>query len=107
MDEILLGRPFLRRIGFDLKSHLRTVATSLHDKDYSEIDSGKMKLSATRYRGFRYDSISDDPISITESVGASMGIDKDSEMEIAFTKMKKQGQQNGLSKTGQSVLSKL
>ena len=77
MDEILLRRPFLNRIGFDLSEHLRWVHPFIHDKHVDEIDPNKIKLAAAKYMGLSYVDADEDPIKLPECLAA--GIGKDSE----------------------------
>ncbi len=37
MSEVLLSRPLLESIGFNLKDHLSTVRDTFHDSDFSHI----------------------------------------------------------------------
>lgn len=39
MDEVLLGRPFLKSLGFDLETHLEKVGKHIGGKHIDEIDS--------------------------------------------------------------------
>ena len=74
MDEILLCRPFLRKTGFDLKSHLREVASQLHENHYGDLNPDETKVSSATNQGLRYD-VADDPISLPDSAGASIDVD--------------------------------
>ena len=71
MDEILLGRPFLNRIGFDLSEHLRRVHPFIHEKHVDEIDRNKIKLAAAKYMGLSYVDADDDPIKLPECPAAA------------------------------------
>jgi hypothetical protein len=66
MDEVLLGRPLLATLGFDLTSHLEKVFDQVDDMDISSDvgasgSSGKM-ASMSSYTGLRYDRTEDDPV---------------------------------------------
>lgn len=58
MDEVLLGRQFLKSIGFDLKNHLEVVSDEIN-KNISA------KLYAASYNGMTYQSADDDLLQIT------------------------------------------
>ena len=51
IDEILLGRPFLKAIGFDLNDHLQRVHELIHEKNIEDINTEKIKLAAAQYKG--------------------------------------------------------
>jgi hypothetical protein len=66
MDEVLLGRPLLAALGFDLTSHLEKVFDQIDDMDISSDvgasgSTGKM-ASMSSYTGLRYDRTEDDPV---------------------------------------------
>ena len=93
MDEIVLGRPFLNRIGFNLSEHLRRVHPYIHD-------TNKIKLAAAKYMGLSYVDADDDPIKLPECLAA--GTEKDSEEQIseAFKNCIKEANKNGISDQG-------
>ncbi|PXF46057.1 hypothetical protein BWQ96_04157 [Gracilariopsis chorda] len=105
MDGVLLGRPFLQKIGFDVQSHLRRVASDLHDKAYCELNPGTIKMASSTYRGLRYDFVAYDPIPLPESVDASIGLDQRDESDSGFSSIVYNKKHNGLSKVGQTALS--
>lgn len=53
-DEIILGRPFLPTIGFDLTDFLQRVMDKINNKDLSEIDADSLEVASTTYRGLAY-----------------------------------------------------
>ena len=53
MDEVLLGRPLLNKLGFDLKSHLETVKSSLHGKRFDERNEADVRMSKISYGGMK------------------------------------------------------
>lgn len=57
MKEVLLGRPFLKAIGFDLHTHLETVGSKVHGKDLAAVSVGE-----DRYAGLRHGCDDGDPI---------------------------------------------
>jgi hypothetical protein len=66
MEEVLLGRPLLAALGFDLTSHLEKVFDQVDDMGISSDvgasgSSGKM-ASMSPYTGLRYDRTEDDPV---------------------------------------------
>lgn len=100
MDEILLGRPFLRKIGFDLNEHLRRVHPLIHDKTLDEIDPDKVKLAATKYQGLSYRNADDDPIELSECIVAGIGKDSEEAITKAFKNCLDEAQRNGISDQG-------
>ena len=84
MDEILLGRPFLNKIGFDLSEHLRRIHPFIHDKHVDEIDPDKIKLATAQYKGLSYEDADDDPIKLPECLAAGIGKDSEEQITEAF-----------------------
>ena len=107
MDEVLLGRPLLKKLGFDLKSHLDTVGISLHGRSFDELNEADVKMSKISYNGMRYDSVGDDPIELPEGAGAHIGVDKREEIDLAFNQIVEDAEQNGISNTGKSRLRRI
>jgi hypothetical protein len=66
MDEVLLGRPLLAALGFDLTSHLEKVFEQVNDMDISSDmgarSSSRKIASMSSYTGLRYDRTEDDPV---------------------------------------------
>lgn len=54
MDEILLGRPLLRAIGFDLGKHLRKVGAVINGMYEKELKTETARISATQFRFLSY-----------------------------------------------------
>ena len=100
MDELLLGRPFLKSIGFDFKEHLLRIHSEIHDKDVSEIDPNILKSAAASYTGLSYTEADDDPIEPTEAIGAGIGKDSEEVIDLAFEKIILDAKKNGMSKKG-------
>ena len=74
MDEILLGRPFLNIIGSDLSEHLQRIHPLIQNKHEDEIDSNKINLAITKYKGLSYRDTDDDPIKLPECLAAGIRI---------------------------------
>ena len=49
MDEILLGRPFLKAIGFDLNEHLHRIHKLFREKHVKDISIEEIILAAVKY----------------------------------------------------------
>ena len=98
MNEVLLGRPFLKAIGFNLHQHLREVREIVHNQDISNIKTGNAKLLAMIYRGLAYQSTDDDPIELPEALAAGIGQDSNDSINSTFSKMLGEAKKNGLSK---------
>ncbi len=84
MGEVLLGRPFLKAIGFDLKTHFEKVGPLVDDKHLYELNKRASKISALSYRGLAYQSADDDPIKLPETVAAGIGRDSKDSIDKAF-----------------------
>eukprot|EP00171_Calliarthron_tuberculosum_P009305 IDg9305t1 len=107
MDEVLLGRPFLKAIEFNLDEHLLNFYDKVHDRHVKELENDNFKAASTKYSGLRYQEPDDDPISLPDAMAA--GIDKDSEESItkAFNASVEEAKHNGLSPTGVSSVIQL
>ena len=100
MDEILLGRPFLNRIGFDLKDHLSRIHPLIHDKQVDQIDLDKVRLAAAKFKGLSYMSADDDPIKLPECLAAGIGRDSEEAISRAFQSCIGEAKTNDLSTKG-------
>jgi len=107
MDEVLLGRPFLKAIGFDLNRHLENVRNEVHNKDISKQKINNAKMSAMSYKGLAYQSTDDDPIELPEALSAGIGKDSKESIDSAFAKMLSAAKENGISTDGHTRLSKM
>ena len=97
MDEILLGRPFLEAIGFDLNDHLQRVHKLIHEKNIGDINTEKNKLATAQYQGLAYMAADDDPIELPACIAAAIGEDSDDLITKAFDKVLSQSNSNGVS----------
>lgn len=94
MEEVLLGRPLLQCLGFDLERHLAQVRTFFENADVSQLmpqvhkqfagGSHPKIASLPAYQGLEYNRTDDDPIILPEAVGANMGVDTEEEINKAF-----------------------
>lgn len=84
MDLMLLGRPFLKAIGFHLKDHLLRVHSVLHYNNLAKIYKEQLKFAAATYKGLSYISSNDDPIELSECLAAVIGIYSDESINAAF-----------------------
>ena len=82
MDEIFLGRPLLKKLGFDLKSHLESVGQVVNEKSFEEPNTGAILLTRAKFTGMRYNSVDDDPIALPEAAGANIGLDDPAEIDM-------------------------
>jgi hypothetical protein len=87
MSEILIGRPLLKAIGFDLEEHLETDRDVLNN---SKFDTNLLNTVNTRsfgkaarstYTGLQYTTADSDPVPPTETAGAAMGTDSASKIQ--------------------------
>lgn len=104
MDEAIIGRPFLKRIGFDLHDHLIRSQCRINGKNFEDIDTEEIKLAALSYRGLQYNAVDDDPIVLPESVGALIGADTKAEIMSATSKILEAARTNGISPEGHEKL---
>ncbi len=118
MDEVLLERPLLRSLGFDLDDHLANVRDIFDgqdmatltgsDVDTDENDGFADRLSAlSPYEGLWYNTLEDDSIKPPLSVGAKIGSYTEREILNAFLEMIKKAKDHGISHRGQDELRKL
>lgn len=110
MDEVLLDRPLLRCLGFDLKAHVSKFKGRFDNADVGEPMAKKLNSDGVKngkagslptYRGLWYNKLEDDPIEPPQSVGAKIGEDEESEIQAAFEEMVMQAGSNGMTPKGQ------
>eukprot|EP00171_Calliarthron_tuberculosum_P008400 IDg8400t1 len=82
MDEVLLSRPLLKSIGFDLEKHLSSVQKTFHDTDFSHIGfSADMERDSI---DLNYPSpLTGALINASEQLGNAVPIDREPEDEEA------------------------
>ena len=100
MDEILLGRPFLNAIGFNLTDHLLRVHSLIHDKHIDDLDLEELKLASAKYQGLSYMASDDDPIELPECLAAGIGKDQPEYINKAFESIKSKAKDSGISERG-------
>lgn len=113
MDEVLLGRPLLKHIGFDLNDHLTELVKEEKEFDISDsintVDFAPKKIySLHGYRGLWHNQIDDDPIRQNDAALASMGNDDPADIDNAITDIlnaaAKEGMKGSILKEGKVLL---
>ena len=116
MSEILLGRPLLKALGFDVDEHLEANHAVLNDQEFDtglldQINSTpKPSGKAVRfscYTGLTSENADPDPIEPMPTAGAAMGEDTEDEIQQAFEKMLKNAEENGMSEKGLATAKEL
>ena len=107
MNEVILGRSFLQKIGFNLDNHLTKVSSRINGKQFEHLNEDEVKISAINYSGMQYNSVADDPIELPPTVGASFGEDNPEEITAAFEDMIKEAKANGITEAGAQQLRKM
>lgn len=74
MAEESLDRLLLRVIGLDREKHLRSMGAENDGMPEKELKSSNVRLSSTTFEGLSCEEAEDDPIEITESTQAGIGI---------------------------------
>ena len=105
MDEVLIGRPFLNTIGFNLNDHLNNIHKHIHEKTIEEIDTANLKAVTSEYRGMSYQESYDDPIGLPDGVTAGIGLDSKESIDKEFTRIITEARNNGISEGGSKILS--
>lgn len=113
MDEVLLGRPLLRCIGFDLDQHLASVRQKFDNIDVDEKiakelntrlplhkDKTKRICSIKSYRGLWYDQTEGDPVDPVPAAGANMGVDSESDISAVIESIIRAAKEEGMSAEG-------
>lgn len=103
MDVVLLGRPLLRSLGFDLKKHLESVARLFDCKCVEELSMDNLNISAptetpciknedrtlksfSAYQGLVYQDDSDEPIDLPDAFAADIGKDSEASINAEFSR---------------------
>lgn len=109
MSEVLLGRPFLKAIGFDLNYHLQQVGKFVDGKHIAELETNclKQKLASCTYKGMAYQEKDDDPIRLPETVAAGFGEDSKSSIDKEFERLEQQAEEGAISTEGLKRLTSL
>lgn len=107
MEECIIGRDFLQRIGFNLHDHLIRSREKIDGKKFEELNVQPRKLASLKYTGLQYDMVEDDPIPSVESIGASIGKDDPSQLEAALQEIVQKAKTKGLSSEGQVTMHQL
>ena len=107
MDETLLGRPFLNRIGFNLEDHLKHVRHAINNKHISDINPREVKIASAKYQGLTYMAIDDDPIELPDCISAGIGVDTEESISNAFSLILEKAKSNGITQKGLEKLSAL
>ena len=109
MSEILLGRPLLKDVGFDVDEHLEANHAMLNDQTF---DTGLLdQINATAspsgksvrfscYTGLTSENADPDPIAPIPTAGAAMGEDTEEEIQEAFLTMLDKAKESGMSAKG-------
>ena len=105
MSESILGRPFLKSIGFDFDKHLREVRNDIHGKSTYELKNGKLASSA--YQGIKYRDCNNDPVDPPSCLKHNFGTDSKESIHVAFENIIKEASKNGMSETGTETLSRM
>lgn len=97
MYEVVLGRPLLKCIGFDLNKHLVSVFEKIDKHDLSEkmaeqLNTGRTLLgdktrrlcSLKSYKGPRYDQTESDSVDTVPTAGTKMGVELESDITAAL-----------------------
>lgn len=106
MDDIIIGRPLLLALEFDINNHLATVRTKFDNMDCStmpksstlEPDTATIASMPT-YQGIWYDKAEDDPIPI-DNIDANIGIDREEDVQQAIESTVEHARQAGMSEKG-------
>ena len=106
MDELLLVRPLLKKMGFNPMSHLNTFGQTLNGKSFDKLDGSRLKISRATYNGMRYSSVDDDHTELLEAAGANIGLDRMEDIKKAFNQLLREAKQNSMSEKGCNRLSK-
>lgn len=94
MKEVLLGRPFLKAIGFDLQAHLESVGSEVHGKDLAA-----MHVAEDEYDGLRHGCDDGDPIEYSGDLDTLIGgiaVEDPSVIQNHLENMVSQAAANGL-----------
>lgn len=97
MAEVLLGRPLLKAMGFDLAKHLQKVGGAIDGKSEEELKANTIPISSTSFKGLSYSNAEDDPVEPPECLQAGFGTDSEVFMQEAMDKAVADARENGMS----------
>ena len=107
MVEVILGRPFLDKIGFNLTEHLYEVHDRINDMELDKIDTERLKMATIKYRGMSYTDVDDDPVGLPEGVSARIGEDAREDIDKALSDIVTEASRNGISDAGRKRLAEM
>lgn len=107
MNEVLMGRPFLKEIGFNLKEHLSGVYSLINNKHVDDLENENIKLATVKYQGLSYESADDDPIEQQGCLTTGFGEDSKESIDYALKETLKNARENGISDQGLQRLTNL
>ena len=118
MDDILLGLPLLRCLGFDQDTHLERIRPKMDNADISTLmseainteDMGRACKSASifpQYKGLWHNSTEEDPIQPPDSITEDITATDTSEVDRALDDAIRRANENGMSANGLSTLRSL
>ena len=111
MEEVLLGTPLLRTLGFDLERFLSANRNRLDNTDVSGLPSAEDKqggrfCSLQRYNGLWYNKTEDDHIQLPTTISAEVE-NEEEQVRAAFKDMLKEASKNYITVEGDVKLSEL
>ena len=110
MDEILLGRPLLRCLGFDLGDHLEKFRDKIDNADVESLmnsspEGDTFKIaSLPQYKGLWYNSTEEDPIPASDSITEDASVMDNSDVEKALEAALSDASLKGMSEEGLNIL---
>lgn len=111
MEEVLLGRPLLRTLGFDLERFLSANRNRLDNTDVSGLPSAEDKqggrfCSLQSYNGLWYNKTEDSPIQLPTTISAEVE-NEEEQVRAAFKDTLKEASKNYITVEGGVKLSEL
>jgi hypothetical protein len=106
MSEILIGRPLLKAIGFDLEAHLETNRDVLNNSTFgtnllNTVNTRSFgKAARSSYSDLQCNTADSDPVPPTETAGVATGTDSASEIQDEIERMIGSAKLNGMSSVG-------
>eukprot|EP00737_Agarophyton_chilense_P004293 gb/GEZJ01005328.1/.p1 GENE.gb/GEZJ01005328.1/~~gb/GEZJ01005328.1/.p1 ORF type:complete len:362 (-),score=51.23 gb/GEZJ01005328.1/:2083-3168(-) len=94
MAEVLLGRLFLKAIGFDLGKHLHEIETAIVGMSEKELRAKTARLTSTVFKGLSYQEADDGPIEAPECLQTGFGVHLDESIHQAMRKAVEKARSN-------------
>lgn len=96
MKEVVLGRQFLKAIGFDLHTNLENIGSLVHNFHMEDPNPTTVRAAAPSYKELVYREAVGDPIELLEAASAGIRKDSTESIDTEFLRISSKSIEKGL-----------